>query len=393
MVRAPSLKLRVESGTVEVHAHGVRSRHGAHALRLLDYFSTPHTLAEAMQALWQPNDGAVRWMQLSASVLALYGAGALVAHGANAASPPLTRGYAGASVHVRMLHDVGRTRAYLDAIAATVRPGDIVVDVGTGTGILAMAAARAGARHVYAIEASGIADTAQTLFEHNGFGDRITLVRGWSTNVTLPERADVMVAELVGMDPLGEQIAEITTDARNRLLTERPRLVPHGLRLLGLPVCVPDVHSERVRFTPASTARWGQLYGFDFTPLLQGVHVAPVNIGLKAPEAREVPAVATPIVIAEMDLTASVTGIVNCHAAATATTTGVVNGLLLYFDLLLAPGHTMTTAPDVADDTNHWGNQVVLLQEPFELRAGDRFSVHVERRHGSFTAWCEGSRR
>ncbi len=389
LVRAPTLQLRVDTGSIEVHLNGIRSGHGPHALRLLEYFSTPRTLADALDELWEPDDGATRWMELSSAALALYRVGALVAHGGVATEPQLTRGYAGARVHVRMLDDVGRTKAYLDAIAATVRPGDVVVDVGTGTGILAMAAARAGARHVYAIEASGIADVAQAMFEENGFADRITLVRGWSTNVTLPERADIMVAELVGMDPFDEQICDLAHDARRRLLTENPRLVPHGMRVLGVPVSVPDRHRERVMFTPASAARWGQLYGFEFSPLLRTVNTTPVSFGLKAPDARTVPALAGPIMIAETDLTSVGTDVIDCHATATATATGVVNGLLLYFDLYLAPGHTLTTAPDVADDTNHWGNRVVLFSDPVKVATGEPFVVHIERRHGRFNAWCE----
>ncbi len=389
MIRAPRLELRVESGSVQVVANGALSRHDAHALHLLDYFSTPHTLADAMRTLCQPTDGATRWMQRSATILALFRAGALVCADGHHEALPLTRGYAGAAVHVRMLNDVRRTRTYLDAIGATVRSGDIVVDVGTGTGILAMAAARAGARHVYAIEASGIADTAQAMFEANGFADRITLVRGWSTAVTLPERADVLVAELIGVDPFDEQIAELTNDARARLLTDRARLVPNGFRVLGLPVSVPDAYGERLTFTPEATTRWGERYDFDFTPLLRTVPLAPVTVGLTSPEARALTALATALVITEVDLSAAVTGIVHGRATATATASGLINGLLLYFDVFLAPGHTLTTAPDVADETNHWGNRVVLLSAPFEVTTGDRFTIHVERRHGRFSAWCE----
>jgi len=389
MIRAPRVTLRVESSAVEVVLGGSRSTHGTHALLLLDYFSTPHTLADAMEALWTPAEGATRWMELSATALALFHAGVLVRPGGGDESLPLTRGFAAAPVHVRMLNDVQRTRTYLNAIAATVRPGDTVVDIGTGTGILAMAAARAGARHVYAIEASGIADTAQAMFEHNGFADRITLIRGWSTHVTLPTRADVMVAELVGTDPFDEQIAELTNDARRRLLTEHARLVPHGLRVCGRAVCLPDVQRERVTFMPGSTARWRALYGFDFTPLLRTTPLDPVTIGLKSSEARAVPALTAPVVIADIDLCAPVTGMVTSHVTATATASGTVNGLLLHFDVLLAPGHILTTAPEVADDSNHWGNRVVLLSTPFEVRAGETFVVRVERRHGRFAAWCE----
>ena len=71
-----------------------------------------------------------------------------------------------------MLHDDRRTGDYLAALAEAVRPGDVVLDIGTGSGVLAIAAARAGARRVYAVEASDIAEVAERVFAANGVEDR-----------------------------------------------------------------------------------------------------------------------------------------------------------------------------------------------------------------------------
>ncbi|PYJ79683.1 MAG: hypothetical protein DME69_03705 [Verrucomicrobia bacterium] len=100
--------------------------------------------------------------------------------------------------HASMLNDRRRTSSYLASIRDVVKPGDIVVDIGTGTGILAIAAVHAGARHVYAIEEARIARVARALFEANGMTDPITLIRGRSTEVRLPQRADVLICELIG---------------------------------------------------------------------------------------------------------------------------------------------------------------------------------------------------
>ena len=64
--------------------------------------------------------------------------------------------------HRHLLDDHTRTSALIDAINAVVKPGDTVIDLGTGTGILAMAAARAGAARVYAIDHASIVDSART---------------------------------------------------------------------------------------------------------------------------------------------------------------------------------------------------------------------------------------
>jgi predicted RNA methylase len=68
-----------------------------------------------------------------------------------------------------MLLDKARCDAYREAIHRIVKPGDVVVDLGAGTGLLSFFALQAGARHVYAIEMSRIADAAAELIEANGF--------------------------------------------------------------------------------------------------------------------------------------------------------------------------------------------------------------------------------
>jgi predicted RNA methylase len=102
-----------------------------------------------------------------------------------------------------------------------------------------VAVARAGARRVYAVEASDIAAVAARVFEANGVTDRVTLVPGWSRQIEPPERADLLVAEVIGNEPLEEEIPETTLDARRRLLKRGARLVPHALELLACQLRLP----------------------------------------------------------------------------------------------------------------------------------------------------------
>src|SRR2546425_3232817 len=109
--------------------------------------------------------------------------------------PWMLEGFASPFVHEPMLLDKIRCDAYREAIQRTVKPGDVVVDLGAGTGLLSFFALQAGARHVYAIEMTGIADAAAELIAANGFTDRITLIGKNSKRVRLPELCDILVTE------------------------------------------------------------------------------------------------------------------------------------------------------------------------------------------------------
>ena len=68
----------------------------------------------------------------------------------------------------------------------------------------------------------------------------MTLIRGWSRQIELPEQADVLVAEVIGNEPFEEEILETTLDARRRLLKPDARLIPHALELLARPLLLPE---------------------------------------------------------------------------------------------------------------------------------------------------------
>src|ERR1700674_4514159 len=98
--------------------------------------------------------------------------------------------------HQWCIADAVTTSAYREAIQKTVRPGDVVLDLGAGTGILGYAACAAGAAKVYAIETSDVFALIPQIVAENGFADRVIPIRGLAADVQLPEKADVMIASM-----------------------------------------------------------------------------------------------------------------------------------------------------------------------------------------------------
>ena len=112
--------------------------------------------------------------------------------------PAATLGVDDAVFHATMVLDQVRVRAYAEAIRRVVRPGDVVVDIGTGSGVLAVIAARAEARRVFAIERGASAHLARRVVDDNGLSQVVEVVRGEAREVRLPEPPTVLVSETMG---------------------------------------------------------------------------------------------------------------------------------------------------------------------------------------------------
>ena len=142
----------------------------------------------------------------------------------------------------QMAADGARIDAYARAIAKTVRPGDVVVDLGCGPGIMSLLALRAGAKRVHAIELDPVVWLARDLAVENGFGDRFEVHHASSFDVSLSELADVAVADMRGSCPLFQQNLAAMEDAKKRLLRAGGTLIPANDRLF---VALVDVETVR----------------------------------------------------------------------------------------------------------------------------------------------------
>jgi ubiquinone/menaquinone biosynthesis C-methylase UbiE len=286
-----------------------------------------------------------------------------------------TSGFDAAPIHISMLNDKQRTLSFLRGIQEVVQPGDVVLDIGTGTGVLAIAAAHAGARHVYAIEASGIGKIAEAIFKANGFADRITLIGGWSTQVTLPEKADVLISEIIGNEPLGERVLETTMDALKRLLKPNARLVPNKVKIFGLPVTIPMTELMKYTFVAESLRDWQSSYNIDFNPLAEASRNSSQPFFINPFLARDWESLSEPIQLAEVDLKSMSQLLIDNTLSVTTNVSGRLDGVLIYFEIELGPTTQMSTYPVQTDKDCSWYSPVWILPEPLNLQAGDRFTV------------------
>jgi type I protein arginine methyltransferase len=145
-----------------------------------------------------------------------------------------------------MISDKARLDAHSRAVRQIVKPGSVVVEIGTGPGVFAILACQAGATKVFAIESSEVIQVAREIAIANGCADRIEFFEDLSTNVTLPVRADAVFSDLRGVLPFfGHHIASIK-DARNRFLKPGGAFSPRKDTIWMALVEIPKIYQEIV---------------------------------------------------------------------------------------------------------------------------------------------------
>jgi len=264
--------------------------------------------------------------------------------------------------HGRMLRDRIRGDAYARAIAATIQPNDVVIDLGCGAGVFSILAARAGARTVYAIEADDIIEVARELAAANGCGEVIKFLRASSRDVTLPERANVIVFDLHGVLPLFRTALADLIDVRERLLAPGGTLIPARDPLRAALVESSSTYANY---------EWRDADGIDFTPLqrLATSEVRKAYIGASE--------LLSPVVEAgEIDYRTIATPDFHASLQLEATRDGVAHGVALWFDCELTNDIGFTNAPGAPETL--FGQSFLPFEAPVPIRAGETIVVELD---------------
>lgn len=275
--------------------------------------------------------------------------------------------------HRELLADETRTNAFREAVARVVRPGDVVVDLGCGSGILSFFACEAGAARVYAIDQTHAADVASMLARHLRFDDRMTVLHAEAKTLELPERADVLLSETLGVTGLDEGIAEIVADARERFLKPGARIVPQRVGVSVVPVELDYEYDKHVAFFG------DERYGLDLTPLRlfasSSIHFAHIRPGAYLDLPREVLAV---------DLRRDDAKNAAGRATFTSTRRARLHGFGAFFTATLADGIELSNR--VARETS-WSQALLPLEVPVQVREGDRIAVELQTDRGRSWRW------
>jgi protein arginine N-methyltransferase 1 len=264
----------------------------------------------------------------------------------------------------RYLSDLTRISLFRRAINAVVKPGDRVLDLACGTGVLGLLAMKAGAARVYQIDESPMIQLAREVASANGYGQSTIGIHERSGRARLPEKADVVVADQLSHFGIGAGMPEIFNDARRRLLKPGARAIPRRIELFLVPVNFPqmwriasfwDKSHAGLKMRPARSIAFNAFYSSEKSPRRM--------LGRPAP-------------MFTFDLTDLTPERFSAKAAIEVSTAGVMHGLSGWFVAELAPGVIMTNSP-FSKSRIQRSAAFFPVEKPLALSKGDRLNITI----------------
>jgi protein arginine N-methyltransferase 1 len=269
--------------------------------------------------------------------------------------------------HREYLADAVRVDAFRKAIEEVVTPGDVVLDLASGTGILGLIACRAGAGRVYSVEVTDLIGLAREISRVNGFAERHRFIKGMSLDIDLPEKVDVVVCDQIGRLGPEFHLIEHLSDVRTRFLKPGGVLIPCEVSMWIAPVEFPEMWN-RVEF-------WNRMpAGFDFFPA--GIVAAntgyPVNY-------RPENLLSSPVLAGSFDLNTAVSGAMTLKGQFVSERQGILNGIGGWFSARLSKSVTVSNSPLIPRPIKR---RCVFfpLERPVDLAKGNRVDVQIHIR-------------
>jgi protein arginine N-methyltransferase 1 len=283
--------------------------------------------------------------------------------------------YAHFGIHEEMLKDEVRTNIYKNAIINNKHlfEGKVVLDVGCGTAILSMFAAKAGAKKVIGIECSSIVDLARKIVKKNGFEDVVTLVQGKVEEVELPDgidQVDIIISEWMGYFLLYESMLDTVIYARDKWLNkETGAMFPDKARMYICGIEDADYMEEKIHF-------WDNVYGFDMTCIKEVALVEPL---VDVVEANQI--VTNENNFFEIDIMTITKEALDFEVnfAITANRDDYVHAMVAYFTCSFNACHkTLTFSTGPRAEYTHWKQTVFYLHNYLTVSTGDEITGTIK---------------
>ncbi|KAH0652935.1 hypothetical protein KY285_031948 [Solanum tuberosum] len=273
--------------------------------------------------------------------------------------------YSHFGIHEEMLKDVVRTKTYQNVIYKNsfLIKDKVVLDVGAGTGILSLFCAKVGAKHVYAIECSSMADMAQEIVKLNGFSDVITIIKGKVEEIDLPvPKVDIIISEWMGYFLLYENMLDTVLYARDKWLVKDGLVLPDKASLYLTAIEDADYKDEKIEF-------WNSVYGFDMSCLRKQTIMEPLvdNVDQKQ-------IVTNCQLLKTMDISKMASGDASFTVPfkLVAERDDYIHALVAYFDVSFTKCHKLTgfsTGP--RSRGTHWKQTVLYLEDVLTVCQGE----------------------
>ncbi|MBD5779743.1 50S ribosomal protein L11 methyltransferase [Pelagicoccus sp. NFK12] len=274
--------------------------------------------------------------------------------------------YAELGLQRMMVADQPRTDAFAAAIKEAIKGGETVIDVGTGSGLLAMLAANAGAKKVYALDQSAVAAAAKETVERNGMSGTIDVVNANASNFDVVEPVDLIVSEWLGHFGFAETMLDDVIACRDSNLKEGGRMLPSGVELMMAPVDSP------ILYEVDGPGFWKhKVHGIDFSHLERRELDQALAIKTQIPAAD---VIAEPRGLVKLDLAKASKEDVWQHGRLrfTIDRDGSLNGFAGWFVAELTPTVVLDTGPFF--ETTHW-MQTYFAIDPIPVKAGQEIEL------------------
>jgi len=264
----------------------------------------------------------------------------------------------------RMIADARRMEVYAAALRHTVKPDSVVMDLGCGPGVFALLACKLGARRVYAVEPDSVISVAREAAAANGFANRIEFFERLSTDIAVPEPANIIVSDLRGILPWFKGHIPAIKDARQRLLAPGGVLIAKRDLLWGAVVETPEQYKE-------IAGPW-QNNGFGFD-LSAGKRLV-TNIWRKARIKLE-QLLVKPVLWSNIDYYEVEDPNVSAEIVWRAERNGTAHGFVAWFDSDLGEDIRLSNHP--ASPELIYGNGLFPFSEPVEVKEGDQIKLRL----------------